>query len=79
MMVEHRTGDRDKRKSADSAFARRATDFDRIEYLAIALDAFAQSVPDYQPRLPQRIVKLLQCSDHSSPRSSRRWRSDASE
>jgi hypothetical protein len=59
---------------------RRASDLDRIEYLALALDAFAQPVPSYEARLPGNIVRLLRRSDdHSSPRSSRRCRSEASE
>jgi len=38
---------------------RRATDFERVEMLAVALDAFAQPVPDYEPRLPPRIIALI--------------------
>jgi len=61
------------RRAVNRAMARRATDFDRIEYLAIALDVFAQPVPDYEPRLPLRIVELLRSSDdYNSPSSSRR-------
>jgi hypothetical protein len=61
------------RRAVGRAMARRATDLDRIEYLALALDVFAQPVPAYEPRLPPRIVELLRSSDdHSSPSSSRR-------
>jgi len=71
---------RQMRRAVDRVMARRATDLDRIEYLALALDLFAQPVPDYEPRLPPHIVELLHAgSDHDSPSSSRRCRSEASE
>ena len=46
-------------KAVAEAGERRATDFERVEMLAVALDAFAQPVPDYEPRLPPRIVALI--------------------
>ncbi|MGH6725665.1 MAG: hypothetical protein ACREB8_03860 [Pseudolabrys sp.] len=62
-----------KAQKPERAPARRATDFDRIQFLALALNAFAEPVLDYEPYLPLHIVKLLQRSDdHSSPSSSRR-------
>ena len=61
------------RRKAERALERRATDLDRIEYLALVLNAFAQPVPDYEPRLSQRVVELLRHKyDQSSPSSSRR-------
>jgi len=61
------------RRKVERTLERRATDLDRIEYLALVLNAFAQPVPNYEPHLPQRIAELLRRKDdHSSPSSSRR-------
>jgi hypothetical protein len=49
-----------ERRKADEAFTRRATDLDRVEMLAVALDAFARPIPDYEPRLNERICEVLQ-------------------
>ena len=43
----------------EQAFKRLALDLDRIELLAVALEAFAQPVPSYEPRLDPRFVKIL--------------------
>lgn len=49
-----------EQRNADKAFKNRATDLERVEMLAVALDAFVQPIPDYEPRLPRRILQLLQ-------------------
>jgi len=51
-----------ERRELEKAHNRRATDLERVEMLAVALDAFARPIPDYEPRLPRRILQLLQCS-----------------
>jgi hypothetical protein len=61
------------KRRAERALARRATDLDRVEYLALVLNAFAQPVPDYEPHFAERIGELLRRKDdYSSPSSSRR-------
>ena len=57
-MVEDQRRDLEKR-DRESAFKRRAVDLDRIELLAVALHAFTQPVPNYEPRLDPRFVKIL--------------------
>jgi len=54
------TQDKRERRDAVGALRRRATDLDRIEMLAVALGAFAHSIPDYEPVFPPRIALLLQ-------------------
>jgi hypothetical protein len=56
-----RDGDKDlEQRESEQAYKRRALDFDRIELLGVALQAFAQPVPNYEPRLDPRFVKVLQ-------------------
>jgi hypothetical protein len=48
-----------KRIDREETFKRRALDLDRVELIALALKAFAQPVPTYEPRLDPRFVKVL--------------------
>ena len=47
------------RRETGEVFKRRATDFDRVEMLAVALDAFARAVPDYEPHFHVQAMNLL--------------------
>jgi hypothetical protein len=57
-MVEDQRRDLEQH-DRESAFKRRALDLDRIELLTVALHAFTQPVPNYEPRLDPRFVKIL--------------------
>ena len=48
-----------ERIDREQAFKRRTLDLDRVELIAVALKAFAQPVPNYEPRLDPRFVKVL--------------------
>jgi len=47
-------------REVGKAFKRRATDLERVEMLTVALGAFVRPIPNYEPRLPPRILQLLQ-------------------
>lgn len=57
-MVEDERSDLEQR-DMEQAFKRLAQDLDRIESLTVALHAFTQPVPSYEPRLDPRFVKIL--------------------
>lgn len=48
-----------ERIDREQTFKRRALDLDRVELIALALKAFAEPVPSYEPRLDPRFVKVL--------------------
>jgi hypothetical protein len=48
-----------EQRDRGQVFKRLALALDRIELLAVALHAFAQPVPNYEPRLDPRFVKIL--------------------